>query len=222
MTWRGSMPDQSFVPLPGSERAELPGAVAAGAVNGAERIEVTLILRRRQPLPETGGVPARLSREELRGRHGADPADASLVASVLTRLGLQVTASDTGSRRITVAGPVSALAETFGAELSLVSSVAPPGPGQAGPPTPPRQAGRCSTATAAAASGSLLSWTGSCWRCSAWTTGRRHGRSSGSPQPPQQRPPTRRRRSPLPTGSRPAPTAPAGTSRSSSLAAGSR
>src|SRR5579875_2549457 len=112
MTWRGSMPDQSFVPLPGSERAELPGAVAAGAVNGAERIEVTLILRRRQPLPETGGVPA--------------------------RLGLQVTASDTGSRRITVAGPVSALAETFGAELSLVSSVAPPGPGAAGPAGPGR------------------------------------------------------------------------------------
>ncbi len=134
------MPDQSFVPLPGSERAELPGAVAAGAVNGAERIEVTLILRRRQPLPETGGVPARLSREELRGRHGADPADASLVASVLTRLGLQVTASDTGSRRITVAGPVSALAETFGAELSLVSSVAPPGPGAAGPAGPGRAA----------------------------------------------------------------------------------
>jgi kumamolisin len=131
------MPDQSFVPLPGSERSDLPGALPAGAVNGAERIEVTLILRRRQPLPEAGGVPARLSWEELRERHGADPADASLAASVLARLGLQVTGSDAGSRRMRVAGPVSALAETFGAELSLVSSMTPPGraagPGAAGP-----------------------------------------------------------------------------------------
>jgi kumamolisin len=81
-----------------------------------------------------GGVPDRLSLDELQGSYGSDPADQALVADVLTGLGLglEVTSSDPGSRRLTVAGPVSALARAFGTTLSLVTSE---GHGQAGPVT---------------------------------------------------------------------------------------
>ena len=49
------------------------------------------------------------------------PADHQLVAKVLTGIdpAIQVTAQDPGSRRMTVAGPLGALARAFGADLSL-------------------------------------------------------------------------------------------------------
>jgi kumamolisin len=126
-----NMTGQSFVPLPGSERSPLPNAERAGAVDGSERIEVTLVTRRRAALRrDASGAPVRLTKAELEQQYGSDPADLALVASTLSGLGLDVTSQDAGSRRVTVAGQVSALAEVFGAELSLVTSPAPGGGGQ--------------------------------------------------------------------------------------------
>ena len=120
------MTDESFVLLPGSERGTLPGAEPTGTVDASERIEVTLVTRRRAELRrDASGAPVRLSRAELEQRHGTDPADLDLVASTLARFGLEVTSRDPGSRRLTVAGPASAMTAAFGAELSLVSSPVP-------------------------------------------------------------------------------------------------
>jgi kumamolisin len=125
------MPDQSFVVLAGSERGPLPGAERIGDVDGSERIEVTLVTRRRAEIPRDAlGVPVRRTKEQLEQRHGADPADLALVTSTLSRLGLEVTSQDPGTRRLAVAGPASAMATAFGAELSLVASPDPVGPGQ--------------------------------------------------------------------------------------------
>jgi kumamolisin len=119
------MPDESFVTLPGSERSPLPGVEPAGPVEGSERIEVTVVTRRRAELRlDASGAPARISREELRGQHGTDPADLDLVTGTLSRFGLEVTGQDAGSRRVFVAGTVSALSAAFGAELTLVTSPA--------------------------------------------------------------------------------------------------
>jgi kumamolisin len=118
------------VPLAGSERLPLSGAQPAGPVDPARRIELTLITRRAAPLPrDAGGVPIRLSRAHLQGRYGSDPADHELVARVLTGLepAIAVAARDPGTRRMTVAGPASALARAFGTELSMVSSPGPDG-----------------------------------------------------------------------------------------------
>jgi kumamolisin len=79
-------------------------------------------------LPRTAdGAPVRMSRSELRQRYGSVPADHELVATVLTSMdpAIQVTGEDAGSRRVTVAGPLGALASAFGAELSLVTSADP-------------------------------------------------------------------------------------------------
>jgi kumamolisin len=129
------MTDISLVPLPGTERGPVAGAVPAGAVDESQWLEITILTRRMAGLPRTrDGAPVRLSRDELRQRYGSDPADQALVAEVLTglSLGLEVTQRDPGSRRLRVAGPVSALARAFGAELSVVTSE---GPGGAGPVT---------------------------------------------------------------------------------------
>lgn len=120
------MPENSFVPLPGSERGPVAGAHPAGALDSTKRIEVTLVTRRRENLPDdlvTG--PSTLSREELQARHGTDPADVALIRDVLGRFGLEVTGADPGTRRVTVAGPIAAFSQAFGASLSLVSAPHP-------------------------------------------------------------------------------------------------
>ena len=122
------MSDDSFVQLSGSQRGPLADVEPAGAIDGSERIELTIVTRRRAELPlDAAGVPVRLTRRELQHSYGADPADLELVADTLSGLGLEVTGQDAGSRRVTVAGTVSALAATFGAELSMVTSPFPGG-----------------------------------------------------------------------------------------------
>lgn len=120
------MPDQSFVPLPGSERSPLPAAEDAGPLDTSQRIEVTLVTRRRAPLPPgllSGG--STLSRDELAQRHGTDPADIGLIRTVLARHGIEVTEADPGARRVKAAGTIAALAGTFGASLRRVRSPRP-------------------------------------------------------------------------------------------------
>jgi len=119
------MTTPSLVPLVGSERSELPQAAAAGPVDPSVRVELTIFTRRAAALPRTAdGAPVRLSRAELRQRYSGVPADHVLVATVLTSIdpAIQVTSQDAGSRRMTVAGPLGALAGAFGADLSLVTS----------------------------------------------------------------------------------------------------
>jgi kumamolisin len=120
----------ALIPLTGSDRRALPDARLARPADPAERIEVTLVTRRAAPLPRTGtGAPARLSREELRQSYGSAPADQDRVAEVLAAAdpAIEVTSTDPGSRRMMVAGPVSALTAAFGTELSVVASPSPAG-----------------------------------------------------------------------------------------------
>ena len=120
------MAGDSFVPLPGSERGPLPEAEQAGAVDGAQRIEVTLVTRRRAALPrELVEGPGTLTRDELAQQHGTDPADIERVRTVLAGYGLEVTEADAGARRVKVAGTLAALSQTFGAELRMVRSPHP-------------------------------------------------------------------------------------------------
>ncbi len=124
------MPDgsESFVRLPGSERASLPGATAAGPLDTTARAEVTLVLRRRAELPDeviTG--PGALTSDELADRYGADPADVALVIQTMEARGLEVTAVRPASRRIKVAGTLADLSSTFGTTLQQVTSTDPLG-----------------------------------------------------------------------------------------------
>jgi kumamolisin len=95
-------------------------------VDGAARIEVTLITRRRAALPaELILGPATLTQEQFAQQHGTDPADLVLIREVLARRGIEMTEADAGSRRVKAAGTITTLAETFGATLSMVRSPHP-------------------------------------------------------------------------------------------------
>jgi kumamolisin len=121
--------DDDFVSLPGSERAELPGATPAGDLDGTDRIELTLVTRRMADLPRTpAGTPARIDPGDL-PRYGSDPADQALVAETLASpdTGIEVVSRDPASRQMTISGTVSALSQVFGASLSMVSSQRPDG-----------------------------------------------------------------------------------------------
>jgi kumamolisin len=115
------MPD--FVPLPGSERAVLPKALPVASIDPSERIEVTIITRRRAQLPaELVSGTSMITRDELSDRYGSNPADVALIREVLARYGLDIVHADIGGRRVTVAGTVAALQDAFGASLQSVAT----------------------------------------------------------------------------------------------------
>jgi kumamolisin len=123
------MPD--LVPLPGSDRSELPGASPAPApLDDSQVITVTVLLRRRAEVPaELVQGPQTISTSELGERYGADPADAQLVSEVLGSYGLTVTETHLESRRMKVSGTIAAMQSAFGTTLSAVTSPHPDGSG---------------------------------------------------------------------------------------------
>ena len=116
------MPD--LVPLPGSERSELPSATpTAEALDQQATIEATLVLRRRAEVPaELVSGPQTITTDQLAAHYGALPEDIELVKSTLEHLNLTVTEVDTGSRRVKVSGTVAAMSAAFGTSLTQVTS----------------------------------------------------------------------------------------------------
>ena len=111
--------------LPGSTRRPLAAARPAGELDQAAPVEVTVVLRRRTPLPSTGGRPAPLGRAEFAATYGADPADLATVRETLAAEGLEVTGEDAASRRVQVRGDVATLRRVFATDLEQVSSPDP-------------------------------------------------------------------------------------------------
>ena len=103
----------SLVPLAGSQRAELPQARSGrarrpGRAHRADHRHPAAAALPRDGERRAGPAHPRRAAAQLRRR----PADHELVADMLTGLdpAIQVTGQDPGSRRVTVAGPVWALA----------------------------------------------------------------------------------------------------------------
>jgi subtilase family serine protease len=117
------MPEPELVPLPGSNRRQLSNVQPAGQLNEDETITVTLVLRRRAAVPaELILGPQTVTHEELDAQYGADTDDIARVTSTMTGLGLTVTDTHQGSRRIMVSGTIAALSAAFGTTLTLVTS----------------------------------------------------------------------------------------------------
>ncbi len=124
------MADSERVPFPGSERAALPGAEAAAEVAASERIQATLVLRRRAELPAELATGRRtISAEEVAERFGADPTGVARVRGALARGGIDVASVDYGTRLMTVEAPADRLAAFFGTTLVGVRAPNPHGSG---------------------------------------------------------------------------------------------
>jgi kumamolisin len=116
------------VPLPGSERAALPGARAVGTPHPEERLEVTIDVRSRSAIK---GLPAAeplgallpherqyLSREAFAATHGADPNDLAKVEAFAHEHGLTMVEVSAAKRSIKLSGTVADLSAAFGVYLA--------------------------------------------------------------------------------------------------------
>ncbi|MBV9758361.1 MAG: S8/S53 family peptidase [Alphaproteobacteria bacterium] len=113
-------------PLNGSEREPIPGALAVGKADPDERLEVTVLVRRRaaadlartvQQLASGAAGAAHLRREEFAARHGADPADLAAVDAFAAAHGLVVVQKDAARRTLVLAGTVAQCNAAFGVDL---------------------------------------------------------------------------------------------------------
>ncbi len=113
------MSDAPRVEIAGSERTPLPQERRIGRADPGQRLEVTVLLRRRGALPEPGAAQPHLRRRQLEELAGADPADIERVEAFAHEHGLEVVDASPARRSVAVAGPASALESAFGTELWL-------------------------------------------------------------------------------------------------------
>ena len=113
-------PQQPHVPVPGSERAPLPGARPVRPADPNEHIEVSIYLRAPQSGISGGQAPppgTRMTREEYAAAYGADPQAMEKIEAFARQHHLAVVESDPVRRRVVLAGAVSAMHAAFGVEL---------------------------------------------------------------------------------------------------------
>ncbi len=112
--------------LKGSEREPLKGARSLGKADPAERLEVTVLLRRRgedalrvrlTDLHRSGGRPAHIKREEFAQQFGADASDVEEVKKFAKAHGLAVVQEDLARRSVVLSGTVAQFNRAFEIDL---------------------------------------------------------------------------------------------------------
>jgi kumamolisin len=123
--------------LPGSDRVAVPGARAIGPADSNERLEATLLIRRRGAAElaarvtgiaggnaaaggsaiAAGNTAAVLSRKEFAERFGADAADLAAVRGFAEANGLAVVQEDASRRTVVLSGTVAQFNSTFKVQL---------------------------------------------------------------------------------------------------------
>jgi kumamolisin len=105
----------------GSRRVPVPGATRIGPVDPNERIEATIVLKRKAAAPDPLTEP-RLSREAFAAQHAAQPQDVDAIVTFAEEHGLTVTYTNAASRMVRVAGPADTIKNAFGTQLSYYDS----------------------------------------------------------------------------------------------------
>ena len=115
------------VSIPGSNRQRFPGAHAVGSVSADEQIEITLILRSKNPPDALGAnkvaedtLPAQrryLRRDELQEIQAADSRDLAKVKAFARSFGLKAVRSRADRRSVILSGSATALGAAFGVKL---------------------------------------------------------------------------------------------------------
>ncbi len=117
------MANESHIVLPGSQRPLPQGATVLGAADPNHRIEITVKLRRKAPLPALTNRPVvPLSRAESAAKYGASDEDIAKVKLVLENFGLEVLNSNKATRSMTVAGNIEAMEKAFQVKLFRCTS----------------------------------------------------------------------------------------------------
>ena len=113
-------------PLAGSDRKPLLGARAVGAANPTERLEVSVLVRRRgasalesrvETIAAGEGVEPHLSRADFARQFGADPVDIAAIKTFAASHGLAVVQEDAARRTVVLSGTVAQFNEAFEVKL---------------------------------------------------------------------------------------------------------
>ena len=108
---------QRQIRLPNTGRPAPAGAQPVGAPAPDEAVRLTVIVRRRNPLPPPGTI--RVRREHFAATYGAYPADLQAVADFASAEGLTVISTHPARRTVMLSGTVAAATRVFGAELQV-------------------------------------------------------------------------------------------------------
>ena len=108
------------VELKGSHRPAPPGAEVVGTPASDEIVQLTVVVRRRNPLPPPGTAPI-LSRDQFAQTYGADPSDVRTLVEFAADQGLAVASIDLARRSVWLSGTVAQMTQAFGAEMKLYS-----------------------------------------------------------------------------------------------------
>ncbi|HEY0396309.1 MAG TPA: S53 family peptidase [Candidatus Elarobacter sp.] len=119
-------PRSAFVPVPGSERSPVAGAVPVGPASPADTVNVTVVLHPKASLPEAPDrPPAPLPADGVAAHHdtyadayGAHDDAILAVTDYARSQGLDVTNVDAKRRVVQLSGPVAAAERAFGVTLN--------------------------------------------------------------------------------------------------------
>jgi kumamolisin len=120
------------ISLKGSDRAAVPGARVVAPADPAERLQVTVLIRRRArqdfasrvaALASGAGGPY-LSRDEFAKRHAADAADLAAVRAFAAAKGLAVVQEHAARRTLLLAGTVAQFNAAFNVQLQQMAHAA--------------------------------------------------------------------------------------------------
>ena len=114
------MSDRPRSRIAGSERRPVAGAQPVASLDQEESIEVTVVLRRRQPLDSSA---ERLRPDQLQELHGASPADAAEIVRFAAEHGLDVLREDLAARTVVLSGTVGAIRVAPSTSRSPVGSL---------------------------------------------------------------------------------------------------
>ncbi|HEX2712038.1 MAG TPA: S53 family peptidase [Candidatus Acidoferrales bacterium] len=118
-------PQKPRIDLPNSERAPVKDAQLIGPADPQQRMEVTVVLRRRsKAFPAVAELGARLPaqrrhlrREEFVQQHGADPDDIAKIKQFASEHGLQVKSAEPARRSVILSGTAEAFSRAFEVDL---------------------------------------------------------------------------------------------------------
>jgi kumamolisin len=113
------MSNPKKVALKGSERVPLPGARSIGPTDPHQLIEISVILRHRQPLTTASTTGKFLSHSEFAAQCGADPTHVDMIRKFAEENNLQMLerGDEVLRRTVTLAGTASQMEKAFGVEL---------------------------------------------------------------------------------------------------------